>query len=360
MMPGGRLAALEGLRGYAALLVFLVHAFGVLAVRLYGFDPDQASVWRGGELTLPGVVLLLLHRSHYGVDLFFVLSGLLMADLAATRWPGAVPFLRRRWLRIYPAYAVSTLAFAAVAVTWLGREPTPGEAIGNAFLLQGFFVLGIHATNPVSWSLSFEAAFYLALPLLAATLRRNCPPDHTTWAVLAALFATIVTASALTAVPGMVYMAYFALFIPGIAIGLLDARARERLAAALPVAVVLSAWAAFALAVKLEVLANTGGAYYLASGIAGGLLVLKACDGASLLARLLSSAPARWLGRYSYSFFLAHYLVVHLWSRVVMQAVPVESRLAHTAVFLVGALIASLAAARLLYAITERYYFRRP
>jgi peptidoglycan/LPS O-acetylase OafA/YrhL len=356
MKPGERLAALEGLRGYAALLVFLVHAFGVLAIRLYGIDPDHHSLW--GDTGPALAFLLFLHRSHYGVDLFFVLSGLLMADLAARRWPGTPRFLTRRLLRIYPAYAVSTLAFAAVLL-WAGRDIAMREALGNAFLLQGFFVLGIAALNPVSWSLSFEAAFYLAIPLLVTALRRGAPPARATWLTLGAIFLAILFAAGLAATPKAIYLAYFALFMPGIALGLLDDAARERLAAGLPLPAVVAVWASFALAVKLEGLANTGVAYYAASGVAGALLVLKACDAQGLLARLLSTGPARWLGRYSYSFFLIHYLVVHLWGGLVAQAVPAEHRLAHSAIFLAGALLGSLAAARLLYAATERYYFSR-
>ena len=94
-----RLAALEGLRGYAAFLVFLVHSCGLVLARVHGVDADRASI---GDAT-PGVaVLLFFFRSHYGVDLFFVLSGLLMADIAARRWPGTRAFLARRALRIYP------------------------------------------------------------------------------------------------------------------------------------------------------------------------------------------------------------------------------------------------------------------
>lgn len=357
MKPGERLAALEGLRGYAALLVFLVHAFGVLAIRLYGIDPDHHSLWSESRPAL--AFLVFLHRSHYGVDLFFVLSGLLMADLAARRWPGTRHFLARRWLRIYPAYALSTLAFVAVALLWAGRDIAIGEALGNVVLLQGFFVLGIAALNPVSWSLSFEAAFYLAIPLLVAAFRRGAPPARATWLTLAAAFAAILLAAGIVTAPKAIYMAYFALFVPGIALGLLDDATRGRLAARLPLPAVVAAWAAFTLAVKLEALSNAHIAYYAASGAAGALLVLKACDAAGTLARLLATAPARWLGRYSYSFFLIHYLVVHLWSDVVAQAVPAEHRLAHAAVFLAGALAGSLAAARLLYAASERYYFSR-
>ena len=82
-----RLAALEGLRGYAAFLVFLVHAFGLLALLLFVIDLEHYSVWADRDPIR--VLFVLLSRSNYGVDLFFVLSGLLMTDLLVQR-PGVV------------------------------------------------------------------------------------------------------------------------------------------------------------------------------------------------------------------------------------------------------------------------------
>jgi peptidoglycan/LPS O-acetylase OafA/YrhL len=353
MRPGEPLAALEGLRGYAAFLVFLVHAFGLLAVRFYGIDPDSHEVLQDGD---PGrVLVVLLARSHYGVDLFFVLSGLLMADLALRRWPGTARFLARRWLRIYPAYLASALLVAVVSWSWLGKTYGAAEVAGNIALLQGFFVLGIPAVNPVSWSLSYEAAFYLAVPLLAAAWARRGTPGP--WA-LALAFALLVGIPA--ALPGEKarYLAYFALFVPGIALGLMTDAGREALARRVPLPLVLAAWAAFTLAMKLGAASVIGVAGVFGSGIACGLVVLKACDTAGPLARALASPVPRWLGKYSYSFFLVHYIVVHRWGAWLAERVPPENRALHAAIFLAGSLALSLAAARLLWEIAERFYFR--
>jgi peptidoglycan/LPS O-acetylase OafA/YrhL len=57
------------------------------------------------------------------VDLFFVLSGLLMADIAARRWPGTRTFLARSALRIYPAYlAAGALALGGRALDLQARH----------------------------------------------------------------------------------------------------------------------------------------------------------------------------------------------------------------------------------------------
>ena len=357
-----RLAALEGLRGYAAFLVFLVHSSGLVAAHLYGVDADSTSSLQQQP---PAVAaLIFFFRSHYGVDLFFVLSGLLMADIAARRWPGTRAFLGRRALRVYPAYLASGAA-ALLAGAWLfDRTVTMGDVAGNAAFLQGFFLLGIAPVNPVTWSLSYEAAFYAAVPLLALAWgrrRASSPEGGAAWMLAGAFAAIIVAASAL---PGhnTIYFSYFALFVPGMWLGMMDGPAREAAARRLPTALALFAWIAFALAFKLELLHNTAPAYYVASAIACGMLVLKACDGACLPARLLTARPALALGRISYSFFLMHYVVLHVLGYVAMRAIGVEHRAAYAAAIYAGGFVLSIAAAWALYQVAERFYFeaRRP
>lgn len=357
MRPGERLAALEGLRGHAAMLVFLTHAFGLLIGKLY-VVADVEHLFVGDTADPVLAVLAFLFHSNYGVDLFFVLSGLLMADIAVRRWPGTARFMGRRMLRIYPPYLASLAVVGLIVYFTMKRPVALPEGLANLALLHGFFPLGIHAINPVTWSLSYEAGFYLAVPVIAAAWGARRPGNLAMrLAFLALLFVAIVAGCAMLAADRAIYLAYFALFIPGIALGLLDDEARERVARRVPMAVVVAAWVAFTLAVKTGVLPNTFPAYYAGSALACGLLVLKACDAGSLPARLLSHPVMRWLGRYSYSFFLIHYIVVHWWGGVVSAWIGGNARFAYAVVFLGGALAISLAAARLLYALTERWYF---
>jgi peptidoglycan/LPS O-acetylase OafA/YrhL len=357
MRPGERLAALEGLRGYAAMLVFLTHAFGYLIGRLYVVgDAEHLFVQDTADTALAAFAFLL--HSNYGVDLFFVLSGLLMADVATRRWPGTPRFIGRRLMRIYPPYLASLVIVAIVVYFTMKRPVALPEGAANLALLQGLFPLGIHAINPVTWSLSYEAGFYLAVPAIAIAwgARRPGDPGYRL-AFLAMLFVAIVAACAMLAADRAIYLAYFALFIPGIAIGMLDEEGRERVAKRVPTLFVLAAWAVFTLCVKTGVLLNTQPAYYPASALACGLLVLKACDSGSTLARLFALPAMRWLGRYSYSFFLIHYIVVHYWGGVAWALIGGGTRFTFAVVFLAGALAISLAAARVLYALTERWYF---
>ncbi len=328
----------------------------MLATRLYGIDVERHSI--PDDPDRARAALVFFHRSHYGVDLFFVLSGLLMGDLALRRWRGARRFLWRRWLRIYPTYAVSTAVVVVAVFLWLGTYPSAADVWANAFLLQGFFVLGVPAINPTSWSLTYEGLFYIVVPLLALASSGRAPTLRRAASPLAAAFAALVAVPALIPVEKAIYFAYFALFVPGIALGLMDDAERARVARALPLAWVAAAWIAFTLAVKLGVVTNTGAAYYVASGGAAGLLVLKACDSAGALGRFLSRGAPLWLGKHSYSFFLIHYIVVHLWGAATLALVGLEHPVVHAALFLAGSFVLSLAAAWALFGATERFYFR--
>jgi peptidoglycan/LPS O-acetylase OafA/YrhL len=349
----GHLPALEGLRGYAAFLVYLVHAFGLLAAQLNGLDADRHLVWTDHGVNR--ALLVFIFRSHYGVDLFFVLSGLFMADLAVRRWPGTTAFLRQRWLRIYPAYFVSVVVVALLSWLWFGQTFSTGEFLGNLVLWQGFFILDIAAVNPVTWSLSYEAVFYLAVPALALLWRTRGQPGTAT---LSAASLIIIAVAAAIPVDKVIYLAYFALFVPGVTLGLMTNEHRQALSRRLPLWVVIGAWAAFTLAFKLEVIANTGPTYYVVSSVACGLVVLKACDAEGMLARTLASPILGWLGRYSYSFFLIHYAVVQCWGAWLADRLPAV-RLGYSLAFLAGSLATSLVAARLLWAGAERVYFHR-
>ncbi len=351
MSPAGRIDALEGLRGYAALLVFCVHLFGYLGGRLYDLPPT-GEAWPSVRGIADGVLVFLGHANH-GVDLFFVLSGYLMARLALRRWPGTQPFLRRRWLRVYPAYAAS-VAFALAVSWWLGRTYGVGEILFNAMLLQGFFVFGLAAVNPVTWSLTYEAVFYLLVPLLPRL--REVPKVCESWRVALAVGLVMPLIFALEVESP--YFGYFSLFAPGVALGFLAAPERERIARETPLAVVAAIWVAFTLANKLEWLSNANLFYYPFSALACGLALAKALDADGALARVLRSRGLIWLGRYSYSFFLVHFMVLQVVGELLARTLGTASRGTYAAAFLVAGTLASLAAAWLLYFAAERFYFK--
>ncbi len=114
-----------------------------------------------------------------GVDVFFVISGLIMWRHAGASGitPGA--FLWRRATRIAPLYWAVTLAVAAVAGVWPTFLPNVRLGWGHLLLSLAFIPhfdpAGLpFPMLPPGWTLTYEAIFYLvfALALIAPRRRR--------------------------------------------------------------------------------------------------------------------------------------------------------------------------------------------
>lgn len=167
-VPAARSAALDGLRALAILWVFAFHARALL-----GGGPGSANAGTLGNLADTGLL---------GVQLFFVLSGFLLALpwMRAERSGYAAPspgrFYRRRAWRILPAFYLHlAVLFGLILPALHGSFVLLGDRLGllnlatHAGLLH-FLHPGSASTfgiNMALWSLSIEAQFYLLLPLLA-------------------------------------------------------------------------------------------------------------------------------------------------------------------------------------------------
>jgi exopolysaccharide production protein ExoZ len=155
-----RLVALQILRFFSAAVVVVSH-LPTLATTV---GAPMAAVWRTGLLI-----------GHAGVDVFFVLSGFVIAlsgPLAETR-PSGAAFFWRRWRRVAPVYFVLSLPMVAGAA--------PVGALDPARLVATFLfwpALSDPIAKPylfVGWTLCFEMVFYtaVALALAGGRLRRN-------------------------------------------------------------------------------------------------------------------------------------------------------------------------------------------
>jgi peptidoglycan/LPS O-acetylase OafA/YrhL len=151
-----RLVELDALRAVAALAVVCFHfttAFGE------GY----------GHPTTP---LVRVPFGHYGVHLFFAISGLVIL-LTIERSRSAADFLLARVGRLYPAYLVAvTLTFAAITTFGLpNRDVNSTQYVWNLSMLQRFFE--VNDVDGAYWSLQVELAFYLLM--VAVVLLRLLP-----------------------------------------------------------------------------------------------------------------------------------------------------------------------------------------
>ena len=157
---------MEGLRANAVLLTFSVHFFGSWLLQVRGINP---AVFAPHELPRnTDVILAWLQMSLYGVYLFFILSGFLICRLVGNaRHFLYLRFLWRRLWRIYPAF-VFALALAVLVFSSHPKGPSFSwrDVGANLLLLNGIHQLGVAPILHQTWSLFYEAVFYLVFPVL--------------------------------------------------------------------------------------------------------------------------------------------------------------------------------------------------
>lgn len=148
METGKRLAGLDHLRAFAITAVFLFH------YRMFG-HPEWVDNVAGFGWT--------------GVDLFFVLSGFLIAgQLFAQADAGKLrlkEFFAKRFFRILPPYWTVLLLYFCIPA-FREREALP--PLWKFLTFTQNFGLNVidRGTFSHAWSLCIEEQFYLALPLL--------------------------------------------------------------------------------------------------------------------------------------------------------------------------------------------------
>jgi peptidoglycan/LPS O-acetylase OafA/YrhL len=151
-------AALDELRGIAALIVLFAHVIHNLT---HGVHPEMGS-W----IYPASPLFAILAEGHAGVSLFMVLSGFLFGLAAFERHVRYLPFIRNRVLRILPMY-VLLLAIGAA----LGPPPaSAGAFLRAAFMLETPTFGGAYTI--ILWTIPVEFAFYAIFPCLNAATNR--------------------------------------------------------------------------------------------------------------------------------------------------------------------------------------------
>jgi peptidoglycan/LPS O-acetylase OafA/YrhL len=196
----------------AAVLVALRHAPFALPETIAGLT---AKAWLA-PVVAPLVV---------GVDLFFVISGVVMAAaIDGARPPSAGHFLLKRALRIYPLYGLALLIMLPSALTGVGLAARPIDA--GRFLLNLSLLPQADLIVTQGWTLTHELLFYgVVAGALAFGWRRWLP----TMVAALALVALAQVATGTRLAHGYLMSCFLLEFLAG----LLLYRIRGRLAARL-------------------------------------------------------------------------------------------------------------------------------
>jgi peptidoglycan/LPS O-acetylase OafA/YrhL len=191
----GSIPALDGLRAIAALLIIVFHCH-VIPRLIHGGSGQSHS---------EGLTASLLDYGWVGVDIFFVLSGFLIARIlfvqAADQGIDFKSFYVKRAFRIFPAYYfVLTLSLFCFSHVQLFSPLYGGAPFGmllerspfNYFYLANYaFPADQRTALTWGWSLCIEEHFYLVFPVLTTVIFRMSPANRLR-AFIAACFIPLI------------------------------------------------------------------------------------------------------------------------------------------------------------------------
>ncbi|MFH8984194.1 acyltransferase family protein [Streptomyces varsoviensis] len=152
--PRRRLAALDGLRLFAALMVVAYHYIA--------FD---SGAWPKSSKTLFPTAYLPASYGWLGVELFFLISGFV---ICMSCWGKSLgQFALSRLTRLYPAYWFAVVLVSLVVFVWpvVNEAPSWGDAAVNLTMFQD--PLGVTPVDGVYWTLWLEMRFYLLFAIVA-------------------------------------------------------------------------------------------------------------------------------------------------------------------------------------------------
>jgi peptidoglycan/LPS O-acetylase OafA/YrhL len=290
-----RFSSLDGLRGYAALLVYLNHSAG-----WYVFA--RTGVW-----AVPATRLY-AHFGRSSVAMFFMITGFLFWSKLIDGQTQPIDWRRlyvSRVLRLAPLFVVFVALLWAIALAATGlplRESAARAAVQTIQWLT-FTIAGMpdlnHAPTSIiggaAWSLPYEWWFYLALPVGAVLMYRRPPGVWLAVGVAGTLAGAWWISSA-----GSWPIA--AAFLGGIGAALLARRPVVCRAAQHPAAAMIGI---AALAVATRFPTATAPAPLLLLSLAFAII---ACG--NTLFGVLTWPAARGLGEMGYSVYLLHGLVL--------------------------------------------------
>jgi peptidoglycan/LPS O-acetylase OafA/YrhL len=281
-----------------------------------------------GRIGVPKKVGLIASTS---VEVFIIISGFVITHLILTRQEAYLPYITRRFFRLFPTFAVCAVAGAfAIAVSltpWTGDpayeygqqlvafKAAQTEHLTPHFLLHLTMLHGVVPNNllnvsqwaflPPAWSLSLEWQFYLVAPAVLLLMRKPVGATIVSLFTAAGLFHYSSGRLGSFALPSILPGAAY-LFLIGIA----SRMCCDRVHPSAPMAVSV---AAIGVGFVMD---------HLAVGLWIAFFTFMFCDRRQLKGvdrhfvklgdAIFSSKVANWAGKRTYCVYLVHFPVYQI------------------------------------------------
>lgn len=288
-------AGVQILRFVAAMLVAVMHITQAISIHITGHGPSH--YWDKGSA---------------GVDIFFVISGFVMAMSTAavpsdgpSRLSAAWVFVKRRLLRIVPLYWVYTLFKAALLLAVPGlatmSSVTPAHLAQSLLFIPATSPWGVvQPTLPVGWTLNFEMLFYAVFALAIAL---GIPRIRFCLLVFLSIF---LLGRYLPESVALDFYAQTIVFEFILGVGIAQAFLRYRATAPAAGLLAVVAGLVYMFGIGWSAQADR----FATWGMGAALVVLGAVWLEPWTARIRAAAPLSFLGDASYSIYLSHTFVV--------------------------------------------------
>lgn len=305
-----RLNSLDGLRGFAVLLVFVVHFAQFALEKKYALLPWEQSIYS-----------FTFYYGQTGVDLFFALSGYLIYDALIRQKFDTREYIKRRTFRIYPVFLFILAIYSTAALLGFHKEKA-AELGSNLWQISSYLFLnilliplmptafGITPLITATWSLAYEMLFYLVGPLITR------PTGFYKLSTKNRLFIIIIFT--IIAQLLMVYTNGFArplMFLSGIIVSELSRKMQYRCPSGLGV---------FALFLSPLIVVIFPPAHRFPAievFLLYGLLLYETVTPGTLANRIFSNSLLCRIGIISYSLYLCHTLILRIYFRYVPSAI---------------------------------------
>lgn len=172
---------IDGLRFIAISTVVFYHIIEYFSIK--------------NNLQYDSLLFLPFKNGAQGVQLFFVISGFILALPFASKYPKGETisiknFFLRRLTRLEPPYILSMLVFFTIIIYFnkVSFNELFGHLIASIFYIHNIVFGKGSDINTVAWSLEVEIQFYLLVPLLAQLFKLSKRYRRSVFLILIVLF----------------------------------------------------------------------------------------------------------------------------------------------------------------------------